>query len=114
MVIKEKLQNIVDHIESIAGKDAVSRAFVDSSVLTEKAWAQRAGLGWQGKHSVHIHPVHGSFCFIGIILTTLELDYNEPAADRCGDCNLCMEACPTGAIVEPCVLDARKCISYNT
>jgi epoxyqueuosine reductase len=83
--------------------------------VLEKALAQRAGLGWTGKNSLLLSRKSGSFFFIGGIITDLELEYNhDPGKEYCGKCKLCIEACPTGAIVQPGLLDVRKCISYLT
>ena len=80
----------------------------------EKAWAQRAGLGWIGKHSNLVSAQHGSWLVLGEVLTTADLNPDEPGADLCGTCTLCIRACPTGAITEPYVVDARRCLSYLT
>jgi epoxyqueuosine reductase len=112
-VIMEKLSHITALIENL-DVSAGSRAFVDSAPILEKAWASRAGLGWQGRHSILINRNIGSFFFLGGILTDLVLDYDDPAEDLCGNCTLCIDACPTGAINGNRTIDARKCISYLT
>jgi len=90
------------------------RACVDSSPLLDKAWAEEAGLGWIGKHSNLISREHGSWLLIGHLLTTLELPADPPAVPACGACSACLEACPTVAITEPFVVDARRCIAFHT
>jgi epoxyqueuosine reductase QueG len=81
----------------------------------DKAWAVRAGLGWMGKHTNVINSEYGSWLFLSEIITNLEFDtYNSPIEDLCGSCRICIDACPTGAIVEEYVLDANLCISYQT
>jgi len=113
-VIEEKLTRIQKIIKREV-PDAVCRAFCDAGPVTEKAWAIRAGLGWRGKHSLVINKETGSFFFLGEIVTTAEFLYdNATSRDRCGDCNLCIEACPTGAICGDRTIDARRCIAYLT
>ena len=114
VVISKKLEALLAYIRendnSIEGK-----VFVDSGKLSEKAWAQEAGLGWQGKHSILINREIGSFFFIGVILLNKELAYDKPfEEDLCGNCRLCISACPTGAINENRTIDARKCIANLT
>ncbi len=94
--------------------DAQCRVFVDATPLPERELARRAGLGWVGQHSLLIHPRFGSRFVIGGILTNLPLLPSIPVSGTCGDCNLCRVACPTGAIVTPGVVDARRCLSYLT
>ncbi|MFM8968320.1 MAG: tRNA epoxyqueuosine(34) reductase QueG [Vulcanococcus sp.] len=90
------------------------RACVDSAPLLDKAWAEQAGLGWIGKHGNLIHRGHGSWLLLGHLLTSLELRPDEPAQPACGACRACLEACPTAAITEPFVVDARRCIAFHT
>jgi epoxyqueuosine reductase len=90
------------------------KVFVDTAPVMEKPLAAAAGLGWQGKHSNLLSREHGNWLFLGVIYTTLDLVPDAPASEHCGSCTRCMVACPTGAIVAPHQVDARKCISYLT
>ena len=109
-MLKRFMQSIHEEIIPLQG-----RFFVDSAPVLERALASMAGLGWIGKNANLISPKHGSFCFIGEIITDVELDYNNQAIpDFCGSCRKCIEACPTNAIVADRVIDSRKCISYWT
>lgn len=113
-VLKQKMKALVAWLESMV-PGVQSRCFTDSAPLLEKSWAQEAGLGRAGKNTCLILPGKGSFFFLGEILTTLALPVDAPyTADPCQDCNLCMQACPTGAILSPRVLDAGRCLSYLT
>ena len=113
VVLKEKMNIVADYIRQHSGS-LNTRVFVDSAPIFEKAWAQRAGLGWIGKNSLLVNKDTGTFHFIGIIVTDVELQYDTPVEERCGNCQLCVEACPTGALVGPHELDVRKCISHLT
>jgi len=94
---------------------AESRWYVDAGPVMEKAWAVRAGLGWLGKHTNVISRTHGSWIFLGALITTAEFDHYTPSIpDFCGECTACIDACPTDAIVAPYQLDANLCISYVT
>ncbi len=112
-VLLRRLQHLEKFVHARA-PDARTRCYVDTGPIMEKAWAERAGLGWIGKHSNLVSAEHGSWLLLGEILTTLELDADEPATDLCGSCTLCIQACPTKAITEPYVVDAARCISYLT
>jgi epoxyqueuosine reductase len=112
-VMTQRLAQLEAKIVALA-PDVTTKAYVDTGPIMEKAWAQQAGLGWIGKHSNLVSAESGSWLLLGEILTTLDLEPDEPATDLCGSCTLCIQACPTGAIVEPYVVDARRCISYLT
>lgn len=114
LVVREKLQGLLDWIKS-ENPDVDGKICVDTAPMMDKAWAVRAGLGWLGKHTNLITTDVGSWVFIGEILVDLELEYDtQRVEDHCGTCKACIDACPTGAIVEPYVVDSRKCISYAT
>ncbi len=113
-VMKEKLQELLGFIRERAGRPVEGRVYVDTGPVLEREFAVRAGLGWFGKHTNLIHKRVGSWLLIGEILLDIDLDGDRPAADHCGTCTRCIEACPTEAIVEPYVIDSRRCISYHT
>lgn len=92
----------------------VQRPYVDTGPLLEKPIAEAAGIGWQGKSTILVEPKQGTWSFLANIVTTLELEPDEPGKDRCGTCTRCIDVCPTKAITAPYQLDARKCISYLT
>jgi len=113
-VIRARLKKLLAAIQELA-PGTNGRAFVDSAPVMEKEWAVRAGIGRQGKHSNVITRDYGSWFFLGEVIVDIELDYDAPyTADYCGSCTKCIDACPTGAIVAPRVVDARTCISYLT
>jgi epoxyqueuosine reductase len=113
VVMSRRLAQLDEKIAVLA-PGVTTKAYVDTGPVMEKAWAQQAGLGWIGKHSNLVSADCGSWLLLGEILTTLDLTPDEPATDLCGSCTLCIQACPTGAIVEPYIVDARLCISYLT
>jgi epoxyqueuosine reductase len=112
-ILGERLSQLAERVTTLA-PDSRHRAYVDTGPVMEKAWAQQAGLGWIGKHSNLVSAQFGSWLLLGEILTTLELEPDEAGTDLCGTCTLCLQACPTGAIIEPYVVDAGRCISYLT
>ncbi|MCH2665000.1 tRNA epoxyqueuosine(34) reductase QueG [bacterium] len=112
-VMKGRLIDLQKEITSLA-PGTVGRAYVDTGPVLEREFAARAGLGWFGKHTNLIEKHTGSWFFLGELILTVELDPDPPATDHCGTCTRCIDACPTEAIVEPYVLDSRRCISYLT
>ncbi len=112
-VLRRRLQSLATRIEQDVGAFGY-RVFVDSAPVLEKALAEKAGLGWIGKHSNVLDRGAGSWFFLGEIYTDLPLPLDEPATNHCGECRRCIDVCPTGAIVAPYQVDARRCISYLT
>ncbi len=112
-LIRKRLQQLANQIQDEIGEFGY-RAFADSAPVMEKPIAQKAGLGWIGKHSNLLHRKAGSWFFLGELYTDLPLPPDQPETDHCGSCSACLDACPTNAIVKPYVVDARKCISYLT
>ena len=113
-VVGTKLKSLLSWIRQ-ERPETDGKVCVDIQPMMDKAWAVRAGLGFIGKHSNVITPEYGSWIFIGELLLNIELEYDhETVNEHCGTCTLCIDACPTGAIVEPYVVDSNKCISYAT
>ncbi len=110
-VMDAKLRELAAALTEMGG---TQRLYVDTGPVLERDWASAAGLGWNGKSTVQIHTRLGAWFFLGEILTTLTLDPDPPARDRCGTCTRCIAACPTRAITAPHQVDARRCISYLT
>jgi len=112
-VIRAKLKTMLDRMQEHIGA-VQGRGFVDSAPVLERSWARRSGLGWMGKNGNIINKQSGSFFFIATLITDIELEYDGPVGDYCGTCTRCLDACPTGAIVSPGVVDGSRCISYFT
>ncbi len=113
-VIKKRLFALWDYMRAEAGGKVAGRVYVDTAPVLERELAQRAGLGWWGKNTCLINKRRGSYFFLAEIISTLELEADEPATDHCGTCTRCLDACPTDAFPEPYMLDATRCISYLT
>lgn len=112
-VLSDKLKQLIEFIRQ--RKDGLNyKIYVDTGPILEKIWAVLAGIGWQGKNSLIISKKYGSYIFLGIILINLDLEPDIPLKDFCGTCTKCIDNCPTKAIVQPKVIDSRKCISYWT
>lgn len=112
-LMRKRLKRFAEKISEIVGEMGY-RVFTDSAPVLEKALAEKAGIGWQGKHSNILNRQHGSWFFLGEIYTDLKLDSDTPVENHCGSCSSCIDVCPTQAIVAPYVVDARRCISYLT
>jgi len=112
-LMRNRLQKLANRIEAAVGPFGY-RAFVDSAPVLERALAEKAGLGWTGKHSNIVNRQAGSWFFLGELYTTLPLPVDQPEADHCGRCTACIDICPTRAIIAPYQVDARRCISYLT
>ncbi|MEX2596686.1 MAG: tRNA epoxyqueuosine(34) reductase QueG [Salibacteraceae bacterium] len=112
-VIRKRLNKLLIQLNEQFGA-VEGRGFVDSAPVMEKAWAQRAGIGWMGKHTNILTKQRGSFYFLAVLIVDIELATDHPVTDHCGECTACIDACPTNAIEEAYQLDASKCISYFT
>jgi len=113
-VIGARLEQLVNWMRRESPEPFDARAYVDTGPVQERVYAQHAGIGWIGRNTCVISPTLGSWTFLGVILCSLPLEVDAPALDQCGTCTLCIEACPTHAIVAPGVLDSTRCISYLT
>ena len=111
-LIKGRLKQLAGWFASKSGEDV--KVFVDTAPLMEKPLAGKAGVGWQGKHTNLVSREFGSWLFLGVILTTAELEADAPSLDNCGQCSACLDICPTKAMPAPYQIDARRCISYLT
>lgn len=111
-VVKKRVKRLARWMVEEWGVDV--KVFVDTAPVMEKPLAARAGIGWQGKHTNLVSREFGSWLFLAEIFTTLDIAPDDPATDLCGECTRCIDACPTGAIVAPYEMDARRCISYLT
>lgn len=112
-VFKKRLKKLFRYTKELTG-DINGRFFVDSAPVMDKAWAQRAGLGWVGKNSNLLNKEYGSFYLIGEMILDIPFIYDAPQTDHCGTCTKCIDACPTNAIHEPYRIDSNRCISYLT
>jgi epoxyqueuosine reductase len=112
-VMISRLEKLLDFIKCEVPA-VKAKLYVDTGPVMDKAWAVRAGIGWEGKHTNVISRDFGSWIFLGEIILNIALEYDEPSADYCGTCTRCIDACPTQAITEPYVLDSNLCISYLT
>jgi len=112
-VMKNKMQELLNHIRSLI-PETEGRCFCDTAPILERFWAAKAGIGFIGKNSLLIIPGNGSYFFLGEIILNIELEYDQPLKQSCGNCRRCLETCPTGALCSPYIVDSRKCISYQT
>jgi epoxyqueuosine reductase len=113
-VVGERMDALLSWMRAASPEPFDARAYVDTGPVQERVYARHAGLGWIGKNTCVINPDLGSWLFLAEIICSLPLDVDQPSLDQCGDCALCVEACPTQAIVGPGVLDSTRCISYLT
>ena len=113
-VLAARLEALVVWMRESSPIEFDARVYVDTGPVQERVYAQHAGIGWIGKNTCVINPSLGSWLFLGEILCSLPLEVDQPSLDQCGTCTLCLEACPTQALVAPGVLDSNRCISYLT
>ena len=113
-VLKERLGQFVEGLPELVGREVKTRIFVDDGPMNDRAAAERAGVGWFGKNTNILTQSHGSWVFLGQVVTDLPLTPDAPLLKNCGECVRCIDACPTGAIVAPYVIDSRRCISFLT
>lgn len=113
-VIQARMDALLAWMREQVGGELEARAYVDTGPVQERVYAQYAGLGWIGKNTCVINPELGSWLFLSEIITSLRLEPDSPALDQCGTCTLCLDSCPTGAIVAPYTVDATRCLSYLT
>jgi epoxyqueuosine reductase len=113
-VIGSRLEALVAWMRERSAEPFDARAYVDTGPVLERVYARHAGIGWIGKNTCVINPTLGSWVFLGEVICSLDLQPDEPALDQCGTCTLCLEACPTQALLAPGVLDSNRCISYLT
>ncbi len=113
-IMEVRLAEFLSKIRADVGESVEGRAYVDTGPVLERGFSALAGIGWIGKNTTLIHPRRGSWFFLGELFLGLELESDRSIRDRCGECDLCIQACPTGALVGPYLLDSRRCISYLT
>jgi epoxyqueuosine reductase len=114
VVIQQRLDALVSWMRSEAGEGFEARAYVDTGPVQERVYAQQAGIGWIGKNTCLINAERGSWIFLSEIICNLDLEVDVPATDQCGACTRCLDACPTGALIDAHVLDSTRCLSYLT